>query len=468
MSPESKRLLKNLPKVDKILEDSRISALIGIHPRSMVVDEIRQYLEELRGMAATGTLSEIPDCDSIAGEIASRTELKLNPGLRRCVNGVGIVLHTSLGRAPLAEAAQKALAEAIKGYCTLAVSCETGKRGDRSLHVEKLLKKITGAEAACVVNNNAAATLLVLNTLAEGKEVLISRGELIEIGGSFRIPDVMKRSGAKLVEVGTTNRTHLKDYKNAITPDTAIILKVHQSNYRIVGFTSQVPIGELAELAHQNNIRVFDDIGSGALVDLTRWGLPKEPLAQESIAAGSDAVCFSGDKILGGPQCGIVLGKKEVIDEIKSNPLARALRCDKMIFAVLEATLRLFLDEKKLLSNHPVLRLLTMPPDEIRLRCDRLGREIARIIGDRGTAVIEEDESEAGSGSLAAVGLPTWVVAVSLHNVSADQIALNMRTARIPVFGRVKDQKYVLDGRTIGDDELQFVVEGFKELLEKL
>lgn len=458
-------MLQHLPKVDKLLEELPIDALVRAYPRSLVVDEIRCYLDELRAKITNGSLSQVPEYAEIVKHLVARIDAALIPALRRGINGIGIILHTALGRAPIAESAQHALMETVKNYCTLQIDLETGKRGDRYKHVEKLLRRITGAEAAIVVNNNAAATLLILNTLAEGREAIVSRGELVEIGGSFRLPDVMKRSGARLVEVGTTNRTHLKDYKNAITPETGIILKVHQSNYRIVGFTSQVLIDELAELAHQHNVKVVDDLGSGALVDLSRWGLPKEPLVQDSIAAGADVVCFSGDKLVGGPQCGIIVGKREIIDKIKSNQLTRALRCDKMTFAVLEATLRLFLDEKKLLAEHPVLRLLIMPLDEIRTRCERLQSGLGKFLAQKGTVTVEQDASEVGSGSLAAVTLPTWVVAVALKALQPEELARGLRFARTPLFGRIKDQKFVLDGRTIRDDEVELVLEAFNEAM---
>jgi L-seryl-tRNA(Ser) seleniumtransferase len=465
MTQDRHNILQSLPKVDRILEDHRIISLTALYPRSLVVDTIREYLNELREQINTSTLSEVPDVNTIIDEILRRSELTLIPGLRRCINGAGIILHTALGRAPIAPSAREALLEVVQGYCTLQIDLDTGKRGDRYTHVQELLKKLTGAEAALVVNNNAAATLLILHTLAEGKEVILSRGELVEIGGAFRIPDVMRRSGAKLVEVGTTNRTHPKDYVNAITEATGLILKVHQSNYKIIGFTSQVSISELAELAHAHNLPMVDDIGSGALVDLSRWGLPREPLVRDSITAGADLVCFSGDKLLGGPQCGIIIGKRQYINKIKANHLTRALRCDKMTFTVLEATLRLFLDEEKLPAEHPVLRMLTMSQDEIRKRCRRLKRLLDREIQDRGVVSIEPDSSEAGSGSLAATSLPTWVTVIAIKNTSAEELAKKLRCARIPVFGRIKDDKFLLDCRTINDDELSHITRAFSKIV---
>ncbi len=455
-------MLQHLPKTDKLLEDPRIESLLRLHPRTLVVDEVRAYLDELRSAVKDGSLSQVPGQEAMVQALARRIAANLTPSLRRAVNGTGIVLHTALGRAPIPESAQKALADTVSNYCTLQIDLQSGKRGDRYEEVQKLLQKITGAEAALVVNNNAAATLLILNTLAEKREVIVSRGELVEIGGSFRLPDVMKRSGATLVEVGTTNRTHAKDYANAITPETGLILKVHKSNYRVVGFTSEVLIDELATIAHQHNTIVVDDIGSGALVDLSRWGLPKEPVVQDSVRAGADVVCFSGDKLLGGPQCGIIIGKRIFIERIKNNQLTRALRCDKMTFAVLEATLRLFLDEKKLLAEHPVLRLLTASPDSIRERCIRLQGVLSGILGGNATVTVEKDSSEAGSGSLAGLNLPTWVVAITSKVLAPEELARKLRLAPIPVLGRIQDQKYLLDGRTIRDDEFDFVVDAFR------
>jgi L-seryl-tRNA(Ser) seleniumtransferase len=465
MSPAPDQLLQHLPKVDKLLEEPRLAPLLVAYPRTLVVEEIRMYLDELRAQILKGTLSALPPHDEMIMRLAGQIDTRLTPGLRRCINGVGIVLHTALGRAPYAASAREALRDVVENYSTLQIDLETGKRGDRYKEVEGLLQKITGAQAALVVNNNAAATMLILNTLAEGKEVIVSRGELVEIGGSFRLPDVMKRSGATMVEVGTTNRTHLKDYQQAITANTALILKVHQSNYKILGFTSQVSIEELVPLAHQRNILAVDDLGSGALVDLSRWGLPKEPMVQDSVAAGADVICFSGDKLLGGPQCGIVIGKRDVIERMKNNQLTRALRCDKMTFAVLEATLRLFLDEKKLFAEHPVLRMLTMPMNEIRSRCERLKESLTVVLPAEASIAVEEDSSEVGSGSLAAVSVPTWVVSLAISSIHAEEMARKLRVAQTPVFGRIKEQKFLLDGRTIRDDEVELVAESFKEIL---
>jgi len=466
MMDDQKEWLQKLPGVDRMLEDPSIHHLMDHYPRTMVIDKIREYLEALRQMILAGDIPFQPfEYETILDGFLTHTELSLEPSLKRAINGTGIVLHTGLGRAPFPKSAQDSLFDAVANYCVLQIDPHTGKRGDRYIHVESLLKKITGAEAAMVVNNNAAATLLILNTLAGGKEVIVSRGELVEIGGSFRVPDVMKRSGAKLVEIGTTNRTHLRDYRDAITPETGLILRVHQSNYRIVGFSKIVPLEGLVSLAHEARLPIVDDLGSGALVDLSRWGLPKEPTVQESIRAGSDVVCFSGDKLLGGPQCGVIVGKKEYIDRIKKNQLTRALRSCKMTFAVLEATLRLYLDEETLCQHHPVLKMLTDPVKEIKKRCYSLKRRLKDSIGDHGEMAVVEDRSEVGSGSLAAETLPTWSLVIQIQGLSAEELAKRLRLSNPPVFGRVKDDGYRLDCRTIPRDEFGFIVDAMKRLL---
>ncbi len=455
MNNERQAFYEKLPGVDTLLEDGRIKALIERFPRALVVEGIRNFLERERQSIASQDPPPSIDFDEIIEALVVWAEDSLSRSLKHAVNGTGIVLHTGLGRAPLALSAQKALMDAVKSYSTLQIDQETGKRGDRYAHVEKLLIRITGAEAAMVVNNNAAATLLILNTLAGGKEVLVSRGELVEIGGSFRIPDVLRRSGAELVEVGTTNRTHLKDYTQAITSKTGLILRVHQSNYRIVGFTSLVPIRDLAELARSYGIPIVDDLGSGALVDLSRWGLTREPTVQESIASGSDVVCFSGDKLLGGPQCGIIVGKKEYVDRMKKNQLTRALRCCKMTYAVLEETLRLYLDDATLPEKLPVLRLLTEPLEDIKKRCQLLSKRLKKITGEKAALEIIPDESEAGSGSLATELLPTWALAISVPGFSAEELAKKLRMASPPIFGRIRADRFLLDSRTI--DRSDFV-----------
>ncbi|MCK5148092.1 L-seryl-tRNA(Sec) selenium transferase [bacterium] len=451
-------LLKRLPKVDRLLEAPEIRSYLTEAPQVLIVEAIRETLEQLRTDIRNGKAGEADLAfETIVRSAAIQCAEAAARSLRRAVNGVGIVLHTGMGRAPLAESAQAALADAIVHYNTLQADRQTGGRGNRYIHVESLLCRLTGAEATLVVNNNAAATMLILNTLGEGQEVIVSRGELVEIGGAFRIPDVMRRSGARLCEVGATNRTHLKDYREAITAETGILLKVHQSNYRIIGFSKDVSIAELSVLAGEHGIYAVDDLGSGALIDLSRWGLPKEPMVQDSIAAGADAVCFSGDKLIGGPQCGIIVGKKEVIDKMKKNPLTRALRCGKLTFSALEATLRLFLDEKQLLVENPCIRMLTEQVDEIKKRCQRLRRRLLALESDRLQVDVIADRSEVGSGALAAVQLDTFVIAITVKGLSPDALARKLRMGDPIVFGRIKDERFLLDGRTLREDEFNLI-----------
>ena len=462
-------LLKRLPKVDRLLGAPEIQPYLENAPQVLIVEAIRETLDALRDAIRSGRATEADLAfETIVRSAAAACAEAAERSLRRAVNGVGIVLHTGMGRAPLAASAQAALADATAHYNTLQADRNTGGRGDRYVHVESLLCRLTGAEAALVVNNNAAATLLILNTLGEGQEVIVSRGELVEIGGAFRIPDVMRRSGARLREVGCSNRTHLKDYREAITADTGILLKVHQSNYRIIGFTKAVTIAELAELAHEHGILAVDDLGSGALVDLSRWGLPKEPMVQDSIAAGADAVCFSGDKLIGGPQCGLIVGKKVVIDRMKKNPLTRALRCGKLTFSVLEATLRLFLDEKRLLAENPSMRMLTEPLEEIKKRCQRLRRRLLALESERLIIDLVPDRSEVGSGSLAAVQLDTWAVGITLKGMAPDLLARKLRLGDPIVFGRIKDGRYLLDGRTLREDEYNLIRSALGRVLREM
>jgi len=468
MASDQQRFLQHLPKVDRVIEDPRVQVLLARHPRALVLEEFRRYLDGVRRTLLEQAEPVCPAYDTLVEDFVRTAAFRLLPSLRRCVNAAGIILHTALGRAPFAAEAQEALRETLVGYATLQVNLDTGKRGERHVHVGELLRHLTGAEAAIVVNNNAAATLLVLNTIAEGKEVIISRGELVEIGGSFRVPDILRRGGATLVEVGTTNRTHLRDYAGAISERTGLLMKVHQSNYRIIGFTSDVAIGELAALAHARGLPACDDVGSGALVDLSRWHLPKEPVVRESIAAGADLVCFSGDKLIGGPQCGIVVGRKELIDRLKRNPLTRALRCDKMTYAVLAATLRLFLDEGQLTARHPVLRLLTMSEDEIEMRARALAGRLELLLAGRGELTVERNTSEAGSGSLAATPLPTWAVGVTVHGLTPDALGRLLRQLPVPVIARVSDNKVLFDCRTIGDNEVSMLVDAMATLIRAL
>ncbi|MDH5186125.1 MAG: L-seryl-tRNA(Sec) selenium transferase [candidate division WOR-3 bacterium] len=452
--------LRNLPSVDKVLSDLKIASLLEKVPRQIVLNTIRDYLENLRSQIVGGSDKEF-DIESLAKTIEQHKRLSL----RRAINGIGVVLHTGLGRAPLSKTAQAALIEVSENFSNLAIDLENGRRAERYFHVENLLRDITGAESALVVNNNAAATMLILNTLAENREVVISRGQLVEIGGAFRMPDVMKRSNAIMKEVGTTNRTHLRDYAAAINEKTGLIIRVHMSNYRIIGFTKEVSLEDLVALGRKHNIPVVDDLGSGAFIDLSKFGLPKEPMVQESIGAGADIICFSGDKLIGGPQCGIIVGKKQYIDAMKKNPLTRALRCGKLTYTALEATLRLFLDEEKLLKGHALLRILLKPINQMEKEAKSLYKKSQVLFGDEVQMTIKDSLSEIGGGSLATESMPTKVLAIKPKKISVEALAKKMRLYDPPVFGRIENDEYLLDFRTIRSDEIATIANALKSSL---
>jgi L-seryl-tRNA(Ser) seleniumtransferase len=379
------------------------------------------------------------------------------PSLRPVINATGIVLHTGLGRAPLAEAAIEAIAEAASGYCNLEYDLRTGKRGRRNAHIVDLLTSITGAEGATVVNNNAAATLLILRTFAEGREVIVSRGQLIEIGGSYRLPDIMSASGATLREVGTTNRTRIADYERAVNDRTAMLMRVHTSNFRVVGFTAEVAVAEMAALAHRYGLIAVDDLGSGALIDLTAYGLPEEPCVRDSLAAGADLACFSGDKLLGGPQCGVIVGRKELIDRLEESPLARTYRVDKMTLVALEATLRCHSDPEEAISNIPTLSMLTASTDVLAERARKLAGQLeATLPGER--FYVCSDVGYAGGGSMPGHELQTVVVQWRPARGSAEAMTSALRQAEIPVIARIRDDAVCFDLRTLRESDFDGVV----------
>jgi len=452
-------LLRQLPSVDDLLQEPSIREMAQTLPRWAVVEAIREVLERWRRMLATGQSESAPaDLPSRAALVVEvkQIALRLNrPALRRLINATGVVIHTNLGRAPLAEAGIERIVEVARGYSNLEYDLERGDRGSRQDHVERLLCRLTGAEAALAVNNNAAAVLLAINTLAEGKEVIVSRGELVEIGDSFRIPDIMRRAGGILREVGTTNRTYLRDYEEAVGAASAIILKVHTSNFRIQGFASQVPVAELASLGEKTGLPVVEDVGSGALVDLSQIGLSKEPMPSESIRAGADLVTFSGDKLLGGPQAGLIVGKRPLVEKLRRNPLARAVRIDKLTLAALEATLRLYLDEGRAFSHIPVLRALAMPLQEIEQRARRLCDRIAALASGRLEVSVIDGTSEVGGGALPIESIPTRLVAVQAAHLTAPVLEGRLRRTDPPVMVRIKDDRIVLDPRTVLEDELE-------------
>jgi L-seryl-tRNA(Ser) seleniumtransferase len=455
---DQQKLLRQLPGVDEMLKWSEVEMLAATSPRSLLVAAVRRAVQGVRREILTGQIETVTE--KIAPEYlvaAIKAELldMTRPQLRPVINATGVVLHTNLGRAVLAEAVQEHLSRLNQGYCNLELDLATGKRGSRYSHVEDLLLHFTGAQSALVVNNNAAAVLLALNTLARGKEVLVSRGQLVEIGGSFRVPEVMEWSGCRLVEVGTTNKTHLSDYAKAIGPETALLLKVHTSNYRILGFTAEVEANELVQLAQQNHLPVLEDLGSGMLVDLSNYGLPAEPTVQESVAAGIDVITFSGDKLLGGPQAGIIVGKQEYIERMKRNPLTRALRIDKLTLAALEATLRIYQDPAEASRKVPVLRMLTLNREELKVRAEQLAAKITAAVGKSLQVTIEPDQSQVGGGAMPLAELPTWVVVLETSLLTAQQLEERLRKAERPILARVAKGRVLLDARTLQPGETE-------------
>ncbi len=446
-------MLRAMPPVDECIRAAEAHPALGGLSRAYLKALVTRAQSAMRAAIANGKLPA-PSREDIIKRIVGEVELAAaidEPALRWVVNATGVVLHTNLGRAILPEAAIEALAQAARSAVNLEFDLEGGGRGDRDALVESELCALTGAEAATVVNNNAAAVLLALTALAEGREVIVSRGELIEIGGSFRLPDVMVRSGARLREVGTTNRTHPGDYESAIGPDTALLLKVHPSNYRVVGFTSEVALEELVKIGRARGIPVMEDLGAGALVDMSAYGLPREPIVAERIGAGAELVSFSGDKLLGGPQAGIVVGKREMIAKLKSNALKRALRCDKLTLAALSATLRLYLRSGNLAADIPTMRFLIRTVAEMNQIAPRARDILIDRLGAEFQCEIIESTSQIGSGALPTEELPTIAIRVTHPRISANSIADIFRRARPPIIGRVTDDGFQLDLRTIDD-----------------
>jgi len=464
---EKNTLLRQIPSVDQVLGQESLRSILNHYPRQMVVDAVRKVLDRQRKQVLTGKLVTISH-QEILSQITAEVKKKGENQLKPVINATGVVVHTNLGRSLLAQKAIEHLVEVAQRYNNLEYDLNQGKRGSRYSHVEALLCELTGAEAAMVVNNNAGAVFLTLNTLAYGKKVIVSRGELIEIGGSFRIPDVMARSGAILTEVGTTNRTHIYDYEQAIDEQTALIMKVHKSNYKIIGFTKEVGLKKLVTLGQKYNLPVIEDLGSGNLVDLTKYGLEKEPLVQKSIAAGADIVSFSGDKLLGGPQAGIILGKRKFIEPIKKNPLNRALRIDKLTLAGLESTLRLYQDEKQALKEIPTLHLLTLSPAYLRQQAMRLKRLLQNSFDEKILGVeIKRSVSKVGGGALPGQELPTFVVAIKPIQISVLELEQRLRVARPPLVARIEEDFLCLDVRTIQNDELKLIPQIIKQTLDK-
>ncbi len=456
------KLLRELPSVDSLLKSEEGELWLNEYPRSLVLRIIRENIDRVREEIKKGGLINTPD---LRGHLVSLITEGLKKAsrfsLRRVINATGIVIHTNLGRSILSTKATMNLLNVASSYSNLEYDLREGKRGKRYVHVVGLLKEITGAEDAFVVNNNAAAVFITLNSLASQKEVIVSRGELVEIGGSFRMPDVMRMSGAVLREVGTTNKTHLYDYERAINENTALIMKVHRSNFRISGFVEEVSSQELVALGKKHNIPVVFDLGSGCLIDLKRYGIPEEPTVQEVLKTGVDIVTFSGDKLLGGPQAGIILGKKEYIERLRRSPLARVLRVDKFTLSGLEATLYEYLDEQRAIESIPTLRMLLEPPDKIKKRAQEISRRLKKVEGLQSRALIniEEDFSQAGGGSLPEVNLKTYCVSIKPLHMSCNQLEERLRQADPPVIARLKEDRLLLDARTIMDEDIGSLVQ---------
>jgi L-seryl-tRNA(Ser) seleniumtransferase len=454
MAESVANLLREIPSVDALLKHPRCETLLARYNREYVTSKCREIVDELRtelrhGKGRTDELKE----ESILIRVENRIRAESTPGLVRVVNATGTILHTNLGRALLPQAAIDAMT-AVAGYpINLEYDLAAGKRGRREEMIQRLLVELTGAEGATVVNNNAAAVLLGLNTFAQGKEVIVSRGELIEIGGAFRIPEVMAKSGAILKEVGSTNRTHPADYENAISDRTALLLKVHTSNYKVVGFTSEVTLDQLVAIGKKHNIPVMEDLGSGALIDLSRYGLPKEPIVSERIRAGADVVTFSGDKILGGPQAGLMVGRREWVERINKNHLQRALRCGKLTLAALEATLRLYRQAPDIIQAIPALRAFTRSVDEIRQFGEAVLPRLQAALGDGFRFLLEDSTSQIGSGALPTEELPSLAISIDHPELGATAIAEKFRGANPPIIGRINDNRFLLDLRTIFDPE---------------
>jgi L-seryl-tRNA(Ser) seleniumtransferase len=443
--------LKKLPSVDKLLQEETIQALAKAHSHELAVDAARETLESARQAILEG--SPRPPMSQLAEMTVANLNRRLQPTLRQVINATGVIIHTNLGRAPLSEETRLAMEKAAQGYSNLEYDLEAGKRGSRYVHAEEVLCRLTGAEAALVVNNNASAVLLMLTALTQGREVIISRSQLIEIGGGFRIPDVMRQSGARLVEVGTTNRTHLRDYEEAIGEETALLMRAHHSNFRIVGFTHEVPLAELVELGRKYDLPVIDDLGSGTLLDTADYGLGHEPTIQESITTGASLVSCSGDKLLGGPQAGIILGQKDLVTQLRRHPLTRALRVDKTTLAGLQATLLHYL-EGKAPKKVPVWQMIAMPVKTIEERAQTW----ASLLAEAGAEVsVVDGRSTIGGGSLPGETLPTRLAAIQVP--SPDDLARRLRLGQPAVVGRIEEDRFLLDPRTVMPQQEETLIE---------
>lgn len=462
------KLLRKLPKVDELLMDERVAEASCNLLREQVVDVIRTVIETVRREIINSDEELDENCvsyDLVADKVIEAVRHSHVKSLRRVINGTGVVLHTNLGRAKLSKSAMEAVAEVADKYSTLEYDPAKGGRGSRHVHVEKVIEKITGAEAAMVVNNNAAATTICLAAMGRGKEMIISRGELVEIGGSFRIPEIMEESGAHLAEVGTTNKVKLSDYKNKINENTGAIMKVHTSNYKIIGFTEEVPLKELVKLGREENLPVIYDMGSGLMINLRDYGI-EEPTVREAIADGADIILFSGDKLLGGPQGGVIIGKKKYIDMMKSHPLARILRVDKMTLSAMEATFKEYYDDENAKEKIPVLSMLTRSEEKLKNDAEKL-LEMIKKEAPALDAKVEATEDVVGGGSAPATVLKGYSVSVQWNEASSQEIERRLRMDALPIIVRINHDKVLFDVRTIAEDEYRIIADRLKRITEK-
>ncbi|MDO5707397.1 MAG: L-seryl-tRNA(Sec) selenium transferase [Andreesenia angusta] len=464
-----KNLYSKIPKVDQIIEDNRIKNLIDKRSRDIVVEIIRENLDSLRQKIREKDVEEKDfDIDSLVKKTIDRVEKAYEFKLKNVINATGTVIHTNLGRSLMNEDTISHIANMARYYTNLEYDLETGKRGSRYDSIVDLIKRITGAEDALVVNNNAAAVILALSSWGDGKEVITSRGELVEIGGSFRIPEVMEQSGAKLVEVGATNKTHISDYQRAINEDTGALLKVHTSNYRIVGFTDNVSLEDLVKLGREESIPVIEDLGSGVLIDLSRYGLEYEPTVQESVKAGVDIITFSGDKLLGGPQAGIIVGKSEYIDQMKRHPLNRAFRIDKFTISALESTLRYYIDEEKAIEKIPTIKMIVQDVEEIEDKAFRFMKLIDDSTKDKLDIQIVKDYSQVGGGSMPLERLESRSVKISSDIIKISRFEKSLRELETPIIGRIYKESLYLDFRTVFDEQIEGMAKEFEKALNEV
>ncbi|HOP47078.1 MAG TPA: L-seryl-tRNA(Sec) selenium transferase [Desulfobacteraceae bacterium] len=466
MSNDKEKLYRKIPSVDRLLLNPKIEELLPVYPRSVVLKSIHEILDELRREIQSGELADNStiDIENVLIQVKERLNKISQPSLKRVINATGIVVHTNLGRSNMADKVLRRLKEIGGFYSNLEYDLAQGKRGSRYVHVEEILKELTSAEAAMVVNNNAAAVLICLDTLAKGREVIVSRGQLVEIGGSFRIPDVMRRSGAKMVEVGTTNKTHLNDYEEMIGEETALLLKVHTSNFQIVGFTEEVPLNDLAKLGKRYNIPIMEDLGSGCIFDLSKYIYNKEPTVQESLLQGADLVTFSGDKLLGGPQAGIILGRKDLIDAIKENQLTRALRIDKLTLLALEETLRLYREENKAVKDIPTLRMICQSYRSLKMKAERLIRLAGNIKCLNYSIELRDGNSKVGGGALPLLELPSCLISLIPEKLSSKFMETWLRTYDPPVIARLEKDKVIIDVRTVQESDLKILSKALRDL----